>query len=141
MSLRWLTALPVYNEAKFLRSVLDAVVRHSPNTLVVDDGSTDATPGLLAARSDVRVVRHAENQGYGAALLTAFDYAAENGYGIVVTIDCDGQHEPQRIQQFIAACETGDDRPDIVSGSRYLRAFPGDTPPPADDRITTGGLT
>ena len=135
MPMRWLTALPVYNEAKHLTSVLDAVVRHSPNTLVVDDGSTDATQSLLSKRSDVRVVRHPRNQGYGTALLTAFRYAADNGYDAIVTIDCDGQHEPQRIAKFIAACESQDgDRPDIVSGSRYLRAFPGDTPPPSDRR-------
>ena len=144
--MRWLTALPVFNEAKHLRSVIDAVVRYSPNTLVVDDGSTDATPSLLAARSDIHVVRHAQNLGYGAALLTAFDYAAENGYEVVVTIDCDGQHEPQRIGQFIAACETqGGPRPDIVSGSRYLRAVPGDTPPPSERRrineLVTAELT
>jgi len=144
--MRWLTALPVFNEAKHLNSVLDAVVRYSPNTLVVDDGSSDATPELLAARSDVNVVRHAENQGYGAALLTAFDYAEENDYDVVVTIDCDGQHEPQRIGQFVAACEApGRHCPDIVSGSRYLRAFPGDTPPPSERRrineLVTAELT
>jgi glycosyltransferase involved in cell wall biosynthesis len=135
MATRWLTALPVFNEAKHLGSVLDCVVRHSPNTLVVDDGSVDETPQLLAKRSDVHVVRHQQNQGYGAALLTAFDYAAKQGYDVVVTIDCDGQHEPQRIGQFIAACEATDGvQPDIVSGSRYLQAFPGDTPPPSERR-------
>ena len=135
MAIRWLTALPVYNEAKYLDSVLDSVVRHSPDTLVVDDGSADDTPRLLAARADIKVVRHEQNQGYGAALMTAFAYAAEHDYDIVVTIDCDGQHEPQRIEQFIEACKaTGDRQPDIVSGSRYLRAFPGDTPPPSERR-------
>jgi dolichol-phosphate mannosyltransferase len=132
---RWLTSLPVFNEAKHLNSVLDSVARHSPNTLVVDDGSTDDTPKLLAARNDIHLVRHQRNRGYGAALLTAFDYAARHDYDIVVTIDCDGQHEPQRIEQFIAAstAESGE-QPDIVSGSRYLRAFPGDSPPPPERR-------
>lgn len=134
MAIRWLTALPVFNEAKHLNSVLDSVVGHSPNTLVVDDGSSDETPHLLATRSDIQVVRHTQNQGYGAALLTAFDYAAQHNYDIVVTIDCDGQHEPQRIGNFIAAFEDADELPDIVSGSRYLQVFPGDTPPPAERR-------
>ena len=70
MATRWLTALPVYDEAKYLNSVLNSVVRHSPNTLVVDDGSADETPQLLAARSDIQVVRHNRNRGYGAALMT-----------------------------------------------------------------------
>ncbi|MCG8584724.1 MAG: glycosyltransferase family 2 protein [Pirellulales bacterium] len=133
--MRWLTALPVYNEAKHLGSVLDLVVKHSPETLVVDDGSTDETPRELAIRRDVRVVRHSKNQGYGAALMSAFDYATDHGFDVVVTIDCDGQHEPQRIGQFIEAMRgDGETQPDIVSGSRYLRAFPGDTPPPAERR-------
>ena len=72
---------------------------------------------LLAARDDIRVIRHEKNRGYGAALKTAFDYAIENDYDVLVTIDCDGQHEPQRIGQLVAACRDAD----IVSGSRYLR--------------------
>ncbi|MCC7473862.1 MAG: glycosyltransferase family 2 protein [Pirellulales bacterium] len=114
---RVLTALPVYNEARHVNLVLDSVVRYSQDVLVVDDGATDGTSDLLAARSDIRVIRHESNRGYGAALRTAFDDAICNRYDILVTIDCDGQHEPQRISQLIAACRDAD----LVSGSRYLR--------------------
>lgn len=115
--LRFLTALPVYNEASHVNPVLDEVVRYAADVLVVDDGSTDGTSELLARRSDVDVVRHESNRGYGAALKTAFDYAIRFRYDVLVTIDCDGQHEPQRISQLVAACRDAD----IVSGSRYLR--------------------
>ena len=135
---RCLTALPVFNEVRHVSGVLDEVrrsVRGSPvcdcEILVVDDGSTDGTAEVLAARSDVSVVTHPENRGYGAALLSAFDYAQRNGFDKLVTIDCDGQHEPQRIPQFFAAC-TGD--VDLVSGSRYLEQFPGDSAPPEQRR-------
>jgi dolichol-phosphate mannosyltransferase len=113
---RVLTALPVYNEAQHVSPVLDEVVRYAADVLVVDDGSTDGTSELLAARSDFRCIQHESNRGYGAALKTAFDYAIENEYDVLVTIDCDGQHEPQRIGQLVAACRSAD----IVSGSRYL---------------------
>jgi len=113
---RFLTALPVYNEATHVDLVLDEVARYANDILVVDDGSTDGTAGRLAARSDVRVVRHGANRGYGAALKTAFDDAIRHGYEVLVTIDCDGQHEPQRIAQLVAACHDAD----VVSGSRYL---------------------
>jgi glycosyltransferase involved in cell wall biosynthesis len=137
MSRKFLTALPVFNEARHLNGVLDQVRRYSENILVVDDGSADETPKLLAERSDVRVARHVKNRGYGAALRTAFDYAAKHGFETIVTIDCDGQHEPCRIPQFVAACHDVD----IVSGSRYLQSFDNDTPPPEQRRRINAMLT
>ncbi len=67
---------------------------------------------------------------FGASLKSAFDYAVANRYGTLVTIDCDGQHQPRLIPQFVQACRDVD----IVSGSRYLKAFAGDSSPPADRR-------
>lgn len=132
MHSNFLTALPVFNEVKTVSGVLDEVVQYSPNVLVVDDGSTDGTSELLERRHDIYLVKHEANRGYGAALVTAFKYAAAHGYDILVTIDCDGQHEPQRIQQFVTASRhTG---ADIVSGSRYLTSFDADTPPPLERR-------
>ena len=76
------------------------------------------------------MARHEKNRGYGAALITAFGHAARHGYEVVVTIDCDGQHEPRRIPRFVAACAGWD----MVSGSRYLKQFSGDSQPPEDRR-------
>jgi glycosyltransferase involved in cell wall biosynthesis len=114
--IRYLTALPVYNEARHVTAVLDQVVQNAGDVLVVDDGSTDSTRELLAQRTDVKVVTHDPNRGYGAALRTAFEYAIAHDYDVLVTIDCDGQHEPQRIGQLVEACRGAD----IASGSRYL---------------------
>ena len=127
---RALTALPVYNEARHVSPVLDEVLRYARDVLVVDDGSRDGTAELLAARGDVKVVTHAVNQGYGAALQSAFDFALQNGYDVLVTIDCDGQHQPCMIPYFVAKAAEAD----IVSGSRYLKQFPGDSPPPEQRR-------
>jgi glycosyltransferase involved in cell wall biosynthesis len=132
MPSRRLVALPVYNEARYVSAVLDEVRRRTDaDILVVDDGSTDGTSDLLAQRNDIRIVRHEPNRGYGAALLTAFQYAQDQDYDLLVTIDCDGQHEPCRIPSFFDACAEG---VDIVSGSRYLNQFPGDTPAPPERR-------
>jgi dolichol-phosphate mannosyltransferase len=127
---RFLTALPVFNEASHVDAVLDEVVRYSADVLVVDDGSTDGTAERLAARDDVFVVRHGVNRGYGAALKTAFDFAIRFHYDVLVTIDCDGQHEPQRICELVAACRDAD----IVSGSRYLAASDAVSQAPAERR-------
>lgn len=138
----YLTALPVYNEKNSIDSVLDLVCKFSPNVLVVDDGSTDGSTEVLEKRTDINLVKHSVNQGYGAALQTAFQYAIDHGYEILVTIDCDGQHEPQRIQQFVKACQqTG---ADIISGSRYRTQAKSDDPaskPPADRRLINRQIT
>ena len=135
---RSLTALPVYNEAKSVHQVLDEVSRFSKDVLVVDDGSTDGTLDLLKKRDDIYLEVHPQNKGYGAALATAFEYAAKNGYDVVVTIDCDGQHEPQRIPQFVEAVR---ENVDIVSGSRYLKQYDSDSVPPEQRRMINQIIT
>jgi glycosyltransferase involved in cell wall biosynthesis len=135
--MRWLTAIPVYNEAKHVVAVLDAVRRYSPDILVVDDGSTDDTPRLLDAEPGIHRVSHAKNRGYGAAVATAFRYAVEHGYDVLVTMDCDGQHEPARIPVLLEAIHDAD----VVSGSRYLRDFRQDTPAPTDRRFINAAVT
>lgn len=130
--MRYLTALPVYNEEKYLDEVLPRVAKYAGDVLVVDDGSTDATPAILSRRTDVRTVRHAKNMGYGAALVTAFQETVRGGYDALVTIDCDGQHEPQLIPGLIE--ELGKKTADIVSGSRYLDTYDPNQPPPEDRR-------
>jgi dolichol-phosphate mannosyltransferase len=139
MSARFLTALPVYNEFQSVNSVLDEVALYSDDILVVDDGSIDGTRELLQARPGITVVHHKKNRGYGAALKTAFDYAVEHDYDLIVTIDCDGQHEPQRIRQFVSASDqTG---ADIVSGSRYLKLFADQSVAPPDRRRINWEIT
>lgn len=136
---RFVTALPVFNEAKHVNGVLDEVLKYCDDVLVVDDGSTDGTAEILAKRTDISVVTHNPNRGYGAALKTAFQYAIDNGYEAIVTIDCDGQHEPKRIPLFVGELiRTG---VDIVSGSRYLSTFEGDSRPPADRRAINERIT
>jgi glycosyltransferase involved in cell wall biosynthesis len=137
---KFLTALPVYNEAAHVLPVLDEVLRFTPDVLVVDDGSTDGTAELLANRGDISVVRHAHNRGYGAALATAFEATLAGDWDGLVTIDCDGQHQPRLIPEFVAAA-TAHPPADIVSGSRYLRQFSGDTAPPEARRRINAEIT
>lgn len=137
---RWLAALPVYNEVGYVGDILDQVRLYASDILVVDDGSNDGTAELLDGRRDIRVIRHSENQGYGAALRTAFEFTLAEGFAGVVTLDCDGQHQPKRIPRFVEAARSAD----IVSGSRYLKQYEGDDAPPADrlfiNRRITGEL-
>ncbi len=133
----WLAALPVYNEAQSVHSILDEVSKYADRILVVNDGSTDATADRLAERNDIEVLDHGTNRGYGAALKSAFRYAIDEGYDFVVTLDCDGQHQPKRIPRFVAACEQAD----IVSGSRYLKDYATDDPAPAQRMFINKQIT
>jgi dolichol-phosphate mannosyltransferase len=136
--MKYLTALPVYNEESHVAHVLEQVREFSPEILAVDDGSKDGTARELAKFPWVRVVSHPRNLGYGAALKSAFQYAIDAKFDVLVTIDCDGQHEPRRVPDLVAALAADID---IVSGSRYLEAHVGDSAPPADRRRINALLT
>lgn len=114
--------MPVYNEAETIGFVLDAVRDHFDGEIfVVDDGSTDSTVSILAARDDVTVITHPVNLGYGRALAEGFAVARARGISRLITMDCDGQHEPGHITDFLSELAAGGD---IISGSRYLPSSP-----------------
>jgi glycosyltransferase involved in cell wall biosynthesis len=122
--------LPVYNEAATVAAVLDEVRRiFDGDVFVIDDGSEDGTAEILAARGDVCVISHSENLGYGRSLTDGIIRATGRGARRVVTMDCDGQHEPRHIPVFLYAVDAFD--ADVVSGSRYLPESPviGKAPP------------
>jgi glycosyltransferase involved in cell wall biosynthesis len=139
--LRTLLAIPVYNEQRHVLRVLDLVLEHAPpprQVLVIDDGSTDATPTLLA-QHPVEVIRHSRNRGYGRSMQDAFRWAAVDGFDWVITMDCDEQHEPAAIPEFVAAAARDD--ADVVSGSRYMQRDPDSDSPPADRRAINAQIT
>jgi glycosyltransferase involved in cell wall biosynthesis len=135
--MRFLTAVPVYNEERYLEGVLHEVRRYSPDILVVNDGSTDRTAELLGRQDGITVITHPHNRGYGAALISAFAHALEHNYEVLVTMDCDGQHEPARIPVLLEAIHDAD----IVSGSRYLRDFRQNNSAPQDRRQINRQIT
>lgn len=137
-----LIAIPVYNERRHVERVLERVRRHHPHILCVDDGSTDGTGELLATRKDVNLIRHEQNMGYGRSLIDAFGYAERHGFDWVITMDCDEQHEPERIPDFLRLIAT--DAWDLISGSRYLAEPDATGPvdlPPADRRSINAAVT
>ncbi|MCC6429075.1 MAG: glycosyltransferase family 2 protein [Phycisphaerales bacterium] len=116
--MRTLVAIPVFNEASHVRKVVSRVLDFVGNVLIVDDGSSDQTPDLVR-EFPVDVIRHAINRGYGRSVADAFRWAAADGYDWIITMDCDEQHEPDRIPDFLRVQEANG--ADIISGSRYMQ--------------------
>lgn len=131
--------MPVFNERKYVHRVLDKVLRYHPELLVIDDGSTDGTVEYLASRDDIQLLKHPENRGYGQSLIDAFRHADARGYEWVITMDCDEQHEPEMIPEFIRQACT--DEWDIISGSRYLEQRLDNDLPPGDRRSINYTIT
>ena len=137
--MRYLVAIPVFNEASTLTNVLAEVRRYATDILVVNDGSTDDTRRLLATEPYVQTIHHNHNRGYGASLIDAFAYAQTKNYDWIITMDCDRQHEADQIPDFLHVA--GKNKVDIISGSRYLHPEKGDSMPPADRQAINQRIT
>jgi glycosyltransferase involved in cell wall biosynthesis len=112
--------IPIYNHGQRILPVLDQARELGLPIIVVDDGSTDQTPALLAGRSDIRLLRHQINQGKGAALITGFAQAVACGYDWALTLDGDGQHRPADGTHLLALAQ-GPERPLVIGRRRDMR--------------------
>jgi glycosyltransferase involved in cell wall biosynthesis len=112
--------VPAWNEASRIKPVLEAF-RDSLPVLVVDDGSSDDT-AAVAREVGVDVLVHTQNMGKGVALSTGFTWALERDYEAVLTLDADGQHDPEEAPKFIEAYQRGEG--DLIIGRRDFREMP-----------------
>ena len=105
--------IPALNESSTIGDVVSAVKRYG-TVYVVDDGSDDNT-GEVAAEAGALVVTHSSNLGYDSALNSGFARAARDKVRFFVTVDADGQHKTQLLEEFILRLEEGFD---VVLGER-----------------------
>jgi glycosyltransferase involved in cell wall biosynthesis len=117
--------IPAYNEESSIAKVILRVKRYVDEVIVCDDGSTDMT-FMIAKALGASVVRHGERRGKGEALRTLSKEIMERGTDIIVTIDGDGQHDPDEIPMLLKPIETGES--DVVVGSRYVDGGKMDAP-------------
>jgi len=108
--------IPALNESRTVGAVVANAARYG-RAVVVDDGSGDDT-GAQAAAAGAEVVRHSVNRGYDGALDSGFARAAALGCEYAITMDADGQHNPDILDRFIAALDAG---ADVVIGRRDRR--------------------
>jgi glycosyltransferase involved in cell wall biosynthesis len=140
-----LVLIPAFNAEKTISSLIDQISVFIPrkDILVVDDGSTDKTY-QLAKESKANCLQHKKNKGKGEALKTGFEYAVEQGYSGVITLDADLQHDPKFIPEFIKKAESDIDtgragRPTYES-KRVSVGVPQSGTSPADILIGTRNI-
>jgi len=105
--------IPAYNPDPFLlQDLIERLQRlchiYPMQIIIIDDGSNPPVAMPTPSNSNIKLYRHKENEGKGAALKTGFHYYfQEQGFDLVVTIDADLQHPPEKIPDFIQAYQEG----------------------------------
>ena len=109
--------IPAYNEAINVANIIQKASKYASEVIVYDDGSQDNTCEI-AKSSGATVVRNTANKGYGGAITALFQRAKLRNADIMVTIDSDGQHDPDQIPAALQPILKGEC--DIVIGSRFI---------------------
>jgi glycosyltransferase involved in cell wall biosynthesis len=109
--------IPCLNEEAAIRGVVESALALNVPVIVVDDGSDDRTPQILA-EMPVTLLRHPVRRGKGEALRCGFREALRQGFDAVVTMDGDGQHLASDVPRIVAAAQRYPDA--IVIGARLL---------------------
>ena len=95
--------IPTFNNETTVVDVVKKVRDICQDVIVVNDGSTNNTKKLLEECNDITLVSYDKNRGKGYALKTGFRKALEMGFAYAITIDADGQHNPNDIPKFLDA--------------------------------------
>ncbi|MCB1158854.1 MAG: glycosyltransferase family 2 protein [Leptospiraceae bacterium] len=121
---KFLLIIPIYNEEKVLESVAHNTVKEAKeqaDILFINDGSYDRSPEILLSLQKqypfIKLLNKEVNEGYGASIISGFNYGIQEYYDYLITMDCDAQHEPKDLHRFF----TYNPYVDVVSGSRYLK--------------------
>jgi glycosyltransferase involved in cell wall biosynthesis len=109
---RFALVIPVFNHERTVADVVHRTMDLEVPVVVVDDGSTDTTFDRIKGIPGIRILRHPFNRGKGAALMTGFEQAAELA-DWVITLDADGQHDPDDARSLMRAVPTGS-RPILI---------------------------
>jgi glycosyltransferase involved in cell wall biosynthesis len=120
-----IAAIPAFNEEKTIAKVIILAQKYVDKVIVCDDGSTDLT-GEIAKRLGAEVVKHEKRMGKGSALRDLFRVIKKLNPDIIITLDADGQHDPDEIPRLIEPIKKGN--ADIVVGSRYVEGAKVDAP-------------
>lgn len=113
-----LAVIPCLNEGPFISDIVTRARKYADVVIVIDDGSTDDT-AEAAEKAGAKIVKHKARRGAGAATRSAFEAAKEYDADVLVTLDGDGQHNPDEIPQVLGPILRGE--ADLVIGSRFIK--------------------
>lgn len=139
---RVLVIIPTYNESQNIESITTRLRRAVPHAhvLIADDNSPDGTGEVadrLAEGDDhVHVMHRKGKEGLGAAYLAGFHWGLDQGYGVLVSHDADGSHQPEELPRLLEAIEDG---ADMVKGSRWVKGGSVVNWPKSREFISKGG--
>lgn len=102
--MRVAVVIPAFNEAATIAGVVERVLRHVGEIIVVDDGSRDGT-ATVVRELPVTLIENEANLGKAVSLARGFALARARSMDAVITLDADGQHPPEEIPRLIAAAE------------------------------------
>ena len=119
-TLKCCVIIPTYNNHITLQKVIEGVLVHTENVIIVNDGSTDSTAEIVAKYPQIQQIHFKENKGKGYALRQAFMLADTLGYNYAITIDSDGQHFSEDIPVFIEALENAENKDVLFIGARNM---------------------
>jgi len=112
--------IPAFNEEKTINNIIRKTKKYVNKVIVVNDASTDSTYDI-AKKAGATVINHKKNMGLGKSLRDGFDYALKINADIILTLDADGQHNPEEIPKFLNAIRNGYG---VVIGERDLKKYP-----------------
>ena len=112
--------MPTYNNGQSLAQVLNSILNYTDHIIIIDDGSTDATPEILSNYPNLEIIQFNKNKGKGYALRKAFTRAGEMGYSHAISMDSDGQHFADDLPVFMDALEKNPDT--LFVGAQIGRA-------------------
>jgi len=112
-----LVCIPAFNEEKTIGEIVETSLQYADKVIVCNDGSTDNTE-KKAKEKGATIINHKKNLGYGAAIITLFEETRKQNAEIMITLDGDGQHDPEQIPTLVNALT--ENNVDVVIGSRFL---------------------
>ncbi len=110
----YLIIIPAKDVGLKIKPVLCKLLDKKDNVIIIDDGSKDNTSSVIE-EAGFKYIKHRENRGLSHAIHSGLEYARANGFKVAISLDADGQHDPDYIDEFISKLN----QYDCVLGNRF----------------------